>query len=78
MSKFRGSVQWWGSCHEVTDDQQDVGSACERQDGKRVVKGCNAKHCSSVAIKIFLLFTDSIIVKTLMIVLQIASQITII
>ncbi len=27
-----------GSCHVVTDDQQDVGSACERQDGKRVAE----------------------------------------
>ncbi len=26
----------------VTDDQQDVGSACERQDGKRVVRGSKA------------------------------------
>ena len=25
-----------------TDDQQEVGSACERQDGKRVVRGSNA------------------------------------
>ena len=28
-----------------TDDQQDVGSASERQDGKRVVKGSKAKLC---------------------------------
>ena len=28
-----------------TDDQQEVGSACERQDGKRVVRGSNARHC---------------------------------
>ncbi len=26
-------------CAAKDDDQQDVGSACERQDGKRVVKG---------------------------------------
>ncbi len=31
-----------------TDDQQEVGSACERQDGKRVVRGSNAKHCVDV------------------------------
>ena len=28
-----------------TDDQQDVGSASERQDGKRVVRGSKAKLC---------------------------------
>ena len=28
-----------GSVAESDDDQQDVGSACERHDGKRVVKG---------------------------------------
>ena len=32
-----------------TDDQQDVGSASERQEVKQVVGGYNAKHCGEVA-----------------------------
>ena len=54
-----------GSCHVVTDDQQDVGSACERQDGKRVVRGSNAKHCvDGVVTELELtLFSDSVVIN---------------
>ena len=36
-----------------TDDQQDVGSACERQDGKQVVRGSNtlALRCHLVTLR---------------------------
>ncbi len=46
-----------------TDDQQEVGSACERQDGKRVVRGSKAKLCvdGGVTESEETLFSDSVL-----------------